>query len=140
MFPWPVYSPESRPSTAKPTSACAATPAQGTIDSTGRLALAASVISGNSGGGVYNFLGTVSLSGTGIAPVLTLSSEAWTVGNPLEFLGSGTSKVVTVANTGTAPLTISLITITGTNASEFLPYTTTCGASLAAPVPLATST
>lgn len=68
----------------------------------------------------------VTLNGNGIAPVASVTSAT----NPLVFgnqnIGSvSATKLVTLANTGTAPLTISSIAATGPFAQ-----TNTCGASL----------
>jgi hypothetical protein len=68
---------------------------------------------------------TVSLTGTGTAPVIGLSSNALTF--PAQVLGSGSaSQPVTVSNTGTAAASISSISASGDFAQ-----TNNCGASLA---------
>ena len=72
---------------------------------------------------------TVTLTGTGVAPAVTLS------GNSLTFAGqlittTSSAQSVTFTNSGTAPLTISSIAVTGTNASDFA-QTNTCPASSA---------
>ena len=46
--------------------------------------------------------------------------------------GKGAQKVVTLKNSGTAAITISSPTFTGSNPGDFLIFSTTCGASLAA--------
>jgi Abnormal spindle-like microcephaly-assoc'd, ASPM-SPD-2-Hydin len=61
---------------------------------------------------------TVALSGTGIAPVVSLSPTSLTFGNQAVNTTSS-SQTVTLTNTGTAALTISSITITGANAGDF---------------------
>jgi hypothetical protein len=68
----------------------------------------------------------VTLNGNGIAPIASVTSAT----NPLVFGNQNTgsvsaTKLVTLANTGTAPLTISSIAVTGPFAQ-----TNTCGASL----------
>lgn len=73
---------------------------------------------------------TVSLSGTGTAPQAILSP------NPLAFPNTlvgtpATALPMTLSNPGTAPLTITSISVTGTNASSF-GQSNNCGASLAA--------
>ena len=83
----------------------------------------------------YNFPGspqTVSLSGTGVAPIVTLGASSVTFGN--QIVGSSSSpQVVGLQNTGTATLTFTGagITITGANAGDFS-QTNTCGASVSA--------
>ena len=77
---------------------------------------------------------SVSLTGTGAgatAPAVTLSPTSLTFASTT--VGSTTAaQTVTVKNTGTAALTLSSETITGTNASSFLKSASTCGTSLAA--------
>jgi hypothetical protein len=73
---------------------------------------------------------TVALSGTGVAPVVSLSRTSITFATRLDFTTSSATNV-TVRNTGTATLTLNSITITGTNAGDFS-RTTTCGATLGA--------
>src|SRR5207237_10568239 len=61
---------------------------------------------------------SVSLSGTGTAPAVTLNPTSLTFGNqPTNTTSS--ARTVTLTNSGTAPLAISSIGITGTNASNF---------------------
>jgi hypothetical protein len=73
---------------------------------------------------------TVSLTGTGTAPAVTLSPTSLTFGN--QKVGtSSPAQTVTLTNSGTATLTIASIKITGTNSSDFS-ETNTCGTSLAA--------
>lgn len=60
----------------------------------------------------------VSLTGTGIAPAVTLSA------NNLAFAGqlittASTAQTITATNSGTAPLTISSISVSGTNSGDF---------------------
>jgi len=72
---------------------------------------------------------TVSLTGTVLVPVATVSPGTLAFSSPLNVTTA--AKVVTLSNTGTAPLTINGIALGGTNPTEFA-RTTTCGASLAA--------
>jgi hypothetical protein len=67
---------------------------------------------------------TVLLSGTGSAPVNTVSPTALTFSSPLNV--TSLAQTVTVTNTGTAPLRINSITLNGTNPGQFA-RTTTCG-------------
>ncbi|MDR3676337.1 MAG: choice-of-anchor D domain-containing protein, partial [Acidobacteriota bacterium] len=68
---------------------------------------------------------TVALSGTGIAPAVSLSSSSVTFANQLISTTSA-AQTVTVTNSGTANLTISTVTIGGTNAGDFAKGTDTC--------------
>lgn len=81
----------------------------------------------------YNFPGspqTVALTGTGVAPAVTLGATNVAFGNQLVGTSSA-AQVVGLTNTGTATLTISSITITGANSGDFS-QTNTCGSSVAA--------
>ena len=70
---------------------------------------------------------TVALSGTGVAPAVTLSGASISFGNQL--VGSSSAvQTVSVSNSGTAPLTISSIALTGVNSGDFS-ETNTCPAS-----------
>lgn len=61
---------------------------------------------------------TVTLTGTGLAPVVTLSVDSLAFGN--QAVGATSSaQNVTVRNTGTASLIIADVSITGTNAADF---------------------
>ena len=74
----------------------------------------------------------VSLSGAGVAaaPAVTLAPASLTFSS--QIVGtSSTPQIVTLSNTGTAALSITGITITGTNAGDYS-QTNTCGASVAA--------
>jgi hypothetical protein len=71
----------------------------------------------------------VALTGTGVAPVVTLGGSSISFGNQIVGMSSAV-QMVTLSNTGTATLTISSIAITGTNSGDFS-QTNTCGASLA---------
>jgi hypothetical protein len=76
---------------------------------------------------------TATLNGSGTAPavpVAALSPSTLSFGN--EVMGvTASAQTVTLSNTGNAALTISGVTIGGTNATDFA-ETTTCGESLAA--------
>ena len=73
---------------------------------------------------------TVSLSGTGTAPVDGLSPTSLAFGN--QSVGTtSTAQTVTLSNTGNAALSITSLALTGTNASDFA-QTNTCGSSVAA--------
>jgi hypothetical protein len=87
-----------------------------TLTRTGTL-----VISDNAAGGSQ----TVSLTGTGLAPAVSLSPTSLVF--PTQLIDStNTTEFVTLSNTGTAPLTITKVSITGTNASAFT-QTNNCG-------------
>ena len=73
---------------------------------------------------------TVTLSGNGTAPQVNLAPTSVAFGNQLINTASA-SQTVTLTNGGTAPLSISTISLTGTNAAEFA-TTSGCGASLGA--------
>ena len=74
----------------------------------------------------------VALTGTGVAP-LTVSLSPTSLAFASTTVGSTTAaQVVTVKNTGTAVVTLTSETITGTNATSFLKSATTCGTTLAA--------
>ena len=61
---------------------------------------------------------SVSLAGTGTAPAVSLSPASLTFGSQLTG-SSSAAKTVTLTNSGTAPLSISTIAVTGTNAGDF---------------------
>jgi Abnormal spindle-like microcephaly-assoc'd, ASPM-SPD-2-Hydin len=67
---------------------------------------------------------SVALSGTGTSPAVSLSPTSLAFGNQTTNTTSP-AQSVTVTNSGTAPLTISSIGITGTNTGDF-GQTTTC--------------
>jgi len=71
----------------------------------------------------------VSLTGTGIAPIVALGGASLSFGGQIVGGTSG-AQMVSLSNTGTAPLTIAGIAITGTNSGDFA-QTNTCGGSLA---------
>ncbi len=73
---------------------------------------------------------TVSLTGTGIAPAVSLSPTSLTF--PTQLVSTTSSgQTVTLTNTGTAALTVSTISITGADPTDFQ-ETNTCGTSVAA--------
>ena len=72
---------------------------------------------------------TVSLTGTGIAPVVQLSPASLTFATQLVGTSSS-SQTVTLTNTGTATLNVSTISFTGQDPADFL-QTNTCGTILA---------
>jgi hypothetical protein len=67
----------------------------------------------------------VSLSGTGTAPVVSLSAASLSFGNR-SLSTTSAAQTETVTNTGTGNLTISTVTIGGTNASNFAKSADTC--------------
>lgn len=80
-----------------------------------------------------NLPATVSLSGTGIQPVATLSATAISFGNQLTGTTSA-GQTITLSNTGTADLLNINVTLSGANASDFV-LTNACGATLAIGAP-----
>ena len=68
---------------------------------------------------------TVALTGNVVAPIFTLTPTPLAFGNQTRGTTSA-PQVVTVTNTGTAPLRISNVTRTGANPGQF-GHTTTCG-------------
>ena len=73
---------------------------------------------------------TLGLTGTGVAPTVTLSSSLLTF--PSQTVGTTSSpQVVTLKNTGTVTLIISSLTISGGNAGDYA-QTNTCGSSVLA--------
>jgi len=73
---------------------------------------------------------SVSLSGTGAVPLVSLSASSLAFGNQSVGVTSA-AQTVTLSNTGTAALSITSLALTGTNASDFA-QTNTCGSSVAA--------
>jgi len=73
---------------------------------------------------------TVSLSGTGLSPTLTLSAASLNFGSEPIGVSSGV-EAVTLRNTSTLALSISSIALTGTNMSSFV-SSNTCGATVSA--------
>jgi Astacin (Peptidase family M12A)/Abnormal spindle-like microcephaly-assoc'd, ASPM-SPD-2-Hydin/Transmembrane protein 131-like N-terminal len=76
-------------------------------------------------------LGTqnVSLTGTGVAPPISLSPASIAFGN--ETVGVPVAKPVTVTNNGTSAISVTSITVTGANTVSFQ-QTNNCGSSIAA--------
>jgi len=74
---------------------------------------------------------TVSLSGTGTAPAVSLTPTSLSFASQPIDTGS-TAQTVTLTNSGNATLTITSLVPTGANASDFTEITDTCGGSLAA--------
>ena len=72
---------------------------------------------------------TITLSGTGLTPPVTLSATSLSFGSVAVNTASG-SQTVVMTNTGTATLAITSITVTGTGASSFV-FANNCGTSLA---------
>ena len=70
----------------------------------------------------------IALSGTGVAPIVTLGGNSIAFGNQIVGTSSAV-QMVSLTNTGTATLNISSIAITGANAGDFS-QTNTCGASV----------
>ena len=103
---------------------------------------AVGILNGNTSTAGYDLatgLGTINANNlvnnwasvAGGKPAVTLTPTSLTFASTL--VGSTTAaQVVTIKNTGTAALTLTSETITGTNASSFIKSATTCGASLAA--------
>jgi hypothetical protein len=75
---------------------------------------------------------TVSLSGTGTAPAVSLSTASLSFGNQGLSVKSG-AMTETVTNSGTANLTISTVTLGGTNAADFAKGADTCTGATVAP-------
>jgi len=69
---------------------------------------------------------TVPLTGTGTTPGVTLSSTNVAFGNVNMGDSKAAAPAVTLTNSGTGPLTITAISITGTDAAQFT-QTNTCG-------------
>jgi len=79
-----------------------------------------------------NSLQTVTLSGTGTAPVVSLAAPGLSFGNQL-INTTSTAQAETVTNTGTANLTMSTVTMDGANASDFAKSADTCTGATIAP-------
>ena len=73
---------------------------------------------------------TVLLSGTGVAPAVTLSAANLSFANQ-EVGTTSAAQPVSLTNSGTATLNVTSIAITGTNSGDFA-QTNTCGSSVAA--------
>ncbi len=67
---------------------------------------------------------SVSLTGIGIAPAVQLSTQGLTFGSQL--VGTPVTQPVTLANTGTAPLTINTISLPTGTGSTYFTQTSTC--------------
>ena len=74
---------------------------------------------------------TVSLSGTGTAPTVSLSPTSLSFGSQPVATGS-TAQTVTLTNSGNATLSITSLVPTGANASDFAETADTCGSSVPA--------
>ncbi len=81
--------------------------------------------------GNANASGTISLSGTGIAPVAQFS-EAQIAFPSMDVGYASDPDILHLANSGTAPLDLSGMTISGSGAPAFKASDSTCGQSLAA--------
>jgi subtilase family serine protease len=73
----------------------------------------------------------VALTGTGTAPAVTLTPTSLAFASTVVGLTTA-AQVVTIKNSGTATLSLTSETITGTNATSFIKSATTCGTTLAA--------
>ncbi len=74
----------------------------------------------------------VNLSGTGEGPEAVLSSTSLSFGNVAQFASSA-AQTETVTNTGNLNLTISTVTVGGTNPGDFTKSTDTCTGSTVTP-------
>jgi hypothetical protein len=91
-------------------------------------ALAAAV---NVADNTYGSPQTVTLAGTGLAPAPAVTLSANSISFSAQWVGaSSTAPNMTLTNSGTAALSLSSISFTGTNASSFS-QTNTCGTSVA---------
>jgi hypothetical protein len=72
----------------------------------------------------------VSLTGTGVAPIVTLSPASLTFATQL-VSSTSPPQTVTLSNTGTAVLSISKITITGSDTNDYL-ESNNCGSTVSA--------
>ena len=84
------------------------------ILSTACIALALSITDNASGSPQ-----TVSLSGTGTAPLVSLSPTSLAFGSQPVGTRSSTAYTVKLSNTGNGTLSITSLALTGTNASDF---------------------
>ena len=76
---------------------------------------------------------TANLSGTATAPLASLSAASLSFGSA-QYPGTTSAyQSVTLSNTGTAPLNVSSITLSGTNPEDFLLDASACPAQLAVP-------
>jgi urease beta subunit/alpha-D-ribose 1-methylphosphonate 5-triphosphate synthase subunit PhnH len=72
----------------------------------------------------------LSLSGTGVAPSASVSPASWAFGNQL-LGGTSLATTVTVTNSGTAPLHVGALTLSGANASDFVVSSNGCTSQVA---------
>jgi len=73
---------------------------------------------------------TISLSGTGIAPSISASASAITFSNVVLNTASA-GQTFTLTNTGTAPLTVGSLALSGANSGDFAVSSNTCGSAVA---------
>jgi hypothetical protein len=73
---------------------------------------------------------SVSLTGTGIAPVVGVSPNSLTYGNQIVATTSA-AQTVTVSNTGTSPLTVGTPILSGANANDYTISSNSCSAVVA---------
>ena len=74
---------------------------------------------------------TVSLSGTGIAPAVSLSTTSLSFGSQAVAITSA-AETVTLTNTGSAALSITNLAVVGADLGDFIEIANTCGGSVAA--------
>ena len=86
----------------------------------------------NNSNGLAGSTQTVSLSGTGTAPLVSLSTAGLSFANQLINTTSA-PQAETVTNTGSGNLTISTVTIGGTNPSDFAKSADTCSGATVTP-------
>lgn len=73
---------------------------------------------------------SVSLTGTGVSAIASVAPTSLTYASQL-FNTTSAAKTVTVTNTGTSSLTVTGVTLTGTNATDFAISSNGCSASVA---------
>jgi hypothetical protein len=72
---------------------------------------------------------TVTLTGTGMAPTVTLSASSLSFGN--QAMGTeGAAQIITVTNSGTLPVALGAVTLTGSDAASFKMSNLNCYGSL----------
>jgi len=74
---------------------------------------------------------TISLSGKGAAPAVSLSSTSLAFGSQAIAITS-TAETVTLTNTGSAALSITSLVVAGANGGDFAEIANTCGSTVAA--------
>jgi ASPM-SPD-2-Hydin domain-containing protein/centrosomal CEP192-like protein len=74
---------------------------------------------------------TVSLSGTGIAPAVSLSTTSLSFGSQAVAIASA-AETFTLTNTGSAALSITNLSVVGANPGDFVEIANTCGGSVVA--------